>query len=126
MEREIDTELEFHLETERERLMALGLSAQAAATEARRRFGNLGNTRAELARIDRGRRMKERRVSWIEDLTQDLGYAIRGFGRQPAFAVIIVLTLGLGIGANAVMFGDRKSTRLSSSHLKLSRMPSSA
>src|SRR6185503_5043559 len=65
----------------------------------------LRETRAELARIDRGRRMKERRVSWFEDLSQDLGYAIRGFVRQPAFAFVIVLMLGLGIGANAVMFG---------------------
>ena len=44
-------------------------------------------------------------MSWFEDLAQDLGYALRGFARQPAFAFVIVLTLGLGIGANAVMFG---------------------
>ncbi|HEU5218853.1 MAG TPA: ABC transporter permease [Gemmatimonadales bacterium] len=105
VEREIDAELEFHFEAERERLMALGMRPEAARIEARRRFGDLRETRATLARIDRGRRMKERRVSWFEDLTQDLGYALRGFGRQPAFALVIVVTLGLGIGANAVMFG---------------------
>jgi hypothetical protein len=54
VEREIDLELEFHLETERERLIARGLSADAARAEARRRFGDLRETRAELARIDRG------------------------------------------------------------------------
>ena len=105
IEREIDTELEFHLDTERERLIARGMTPEEAGVEARRRFGDMRETRAALAHIDRGRRMKERRVSWFEDLSQDLGYALRGFARQPAFASVIVLTLGLGIGANAVMFG---------------------
>lgn len=49
--------------------------------------------------------MKQRRVSWFEDLSQDLGYALRGLLRQPGFASVIVVTLGLGIGANAVIFG---------------------
>ncbi len=105
VEREIDAELEFHLDAERERLIARGMTAEAARAEARRRFGDLRETRATLARIDRGRRMKQRRVSWFEDLSQDLGYALRGFARQPGFATVIVATLGLGIGANAVMFG---------------------
>jgi len=105
VERDIDAELEFHLDAEGERLVKGGMSLEAARTEARRRFGDMGRTRRELTRIDRGRRMKERRVSWIEDLSQDLGYAVRGFTRQPWFASVIVVTLGLGIGANATMFG---------------------
>jgi putative ABC transport system permease protein len=44
-------------------------------------------------------------VSRLEDLKQDFGYALRGFRRQPGFAAVIMLTLGLGIGANATMFG---------------------
>ena len=86
--------------------MASGMSRRGGASrEARRRFGDMRRTRAELARIDRGRRMKERRVSWLEDLSQDLGYAVRGFRGSPASRSSVVLTLGLGIGANAVMFG---------------------
>jgi predicted permease len=105
VEGEIDAELEFHLETESERLVAAGLSPEAARIAARRRFGDMRRTRAELARIDRGRRMKTKRVSWLEDLSQDFRYAVRGFTRQPWFAAVIVVTLGLGIGANATMFG---------------------
>jgi predicted permease len=105
VERDIDTELEFHLDTERDQLIARGMTPEAAQAEARRRFGDVRDTRAMLARIDRGRRMRERRVSWVEDLSQDIGYAIRGFVRQPGFAAVIVVMLGLGIGANAVMFG---------------------
>ncbi|NOT08046.1 MAG: ABC transporter permease, partial [Gemmatimonadales bacterium] len=102
---EIDAELAFHFDTEIERLVGQGHSKDDAERLTRRRFGDLRRTRAALARIDRGRRMKERRISWFEDLRQDLAYAVRGFRRAPGFAVLVVLILGLGIGANATMFG---------------------
>src|ERR1041385_8293795 len=105
VEQEIDAELAFHFDLEVEALMARGMDRDAARAEARRRFGRVEATRAELSRIDRGRRMKERRVSRLTDLRQDVAYALRGIRRQPAFAGLIVATLGLGIGANATMFG---------------------
>src|ERR1043166_6537098 len=105
VEQEIDAEIAFHLDAEVEALVARGMDRDAARAEARRRFGQVETTRAELARIDRGRRMKERRVSRLEDLRQDLAYALRGFRRQPTVAGLIGLLPGLGIGANATMFG---------------------
>jgi putative ABC transport system permease protein len=41
----------------------------------------------------------------LESLKQDVAYAIRGLRTKPAFTVAVVATLGLGIGANAAMFG---------------------
>jgi hypothetical protein len=41
---------------------------------------------------------------WIEDLVRDLGYGARSFRRSPGFAFTAVLSLSLGLGANAAVF----------------------
>jgi putative ABC transport system permease protein len=41
---------------------------------------------------------------WLDDVVQDLRFALRGLRRQPGFLVAALLTLGLGVGANVVMF----------------------
>ena len=105
VDREVDAEIAFHLEEEIRLLIASGVDPDSARLQAVQRFGDLTHTRAELARLDRERRMQQRRVHWLQDLAQDLAYAVRGFRRQPGFAALVIVTLGLGIGANATMFG---------------------
>lgn len=41
---------------------------------------------------------------WLQDLMRDVSYALRGFGRSPGFAAIVVLTIALGVGANTAIF----------------------
>lgn len=111
---EVDSELAFHIEQRIRANIAAGMAPDAARHAAMQRFGDMAHVREECVDIlTEDRRMQSRR-DWFDDLRQDLRFAVRSAARTPVFTGLAVLTLALGIGANAAVFGVVKSVLLNS------------
>src|SRR5215467_6885386 len=96
LERELDAELAHHVTEETRRLVAEGESPDDARRHALARFGGVEPIK-EQARDARGTR-------WVEDLSRDVRYAFRMMRRSPVFTLAAILSLAIGIGANAAIF----------------------
>ena len=93
---QLDEELRSHLELLIEENLRKGMSPEEAHYAARREFGGVEQTK-ELYREQRG-------LPFLDALLQDLRVALRGFRNRPAFALVAILTLALGIGSTTAVF----------------------
>jgi predicted permease len=101
---DLSEEIHEHLEEKIEELVAGGMSRKEASAAARREFGNV-----TLVEEDSH---KEWRWPSIENLVADVRYGLRTLGRNPVFTVVGLLTIAIGIGANAAVFSVVNSVLL--------------
>ena len=92
----LDEEIAAHLDRLTAEHVARGLSPEEARAAARRDFG--GVTQVREAYRDQSR------PRWVDDFRADARHAIRTLRGAPGFAAVVILTLGLGIGANTAIF----------------------
>ena len=96
LNREIDEELQFHIDEKTRDNIAAGMTAADARQDAVRRFGSRAAIREEAHDANV--------LTQVETVCRDVAYALRNLRRQRAFACAAILTLALGIGATTAIF----------------------
>jgi hypothetical protein len=96
VERELDEELRFHFDEQVKKYVRSGLSHADAVRQVRMEFGGVASVKEECR--------EARGVMLVDTVLQDVRYAIRGFRRTPGFAVMVVMTIALGLGLNTSVF----------------------
>jgi putative ABC transport system permease protein len=92
----LDEDIRDHIERETQDNIERGMSAEEAHYAALRKFGNVTMVREDTRAVWI--------PVWIDQLRQDIRYAVRTIGRAPGFAAIAAGSSALGIGACAVVF----------------------
>jgi predicted permease len=104
LNRELAEEIQAHLDEKVEELVAEGMSRDEAMRSARREFGNVGLIEEDCREV----------WAWpsVEDVFFDIRYGVRSLSHSPVFAAVALLTIAIGVAANAAVFSVVNSVLL--------------
>ena len=112
LDQEVDDELALHIEMRTRELVERGMDAKAARETVLARIGDLGQLKRTCVDLGRKREREMRMTRWIEELRDDVTFALRQLRRSPGFTLVAAITLALGVGANSAMFALADATLL--------------
>lgn len=101
---DVEAEIAFHLDARTDELVAAGVPEEEARRRAEREFGDPRLAGDRLEGAARRRERRSRLGAGIAELLGDLRYGLRGLMRNPGFAVVAILTLGLAIATSTAVF----------------------
>jgi putative ABC transport system permease protein len=109
---EVDEELAFHIEMRTRELVEKGVDPRIAREMVLARLGDATRLKRTCVDLGRKRDREMRLTQWLEELRDDVRFAVRQLKASPGFTFVAAITLALGIGANGAIFALADATLL--------------
>jgi putative ABC transport system permease protein len=112
IDREVDEEIAFHVEMRTRELIDKGVDPRIAREMVLARLGDAARLKRTCVDLGRKREREMRLTQWLEELRDDVRFAVRQLKSAPGFTFVAAITLALGIGANSAIFALADATLL--------------